>query len=48
MEAVEETDLPSVAEYVREDIPKDRIPEGIDPTVEEIETLVRDAGVVNR
>jgi alcohol dehydrogenase len=43
VEGVEESDIPSIAAYVLEDIPTDRIPEGVDPTVEEIETLLRNA-----
>lgn len=40
-EGIEKDDLPAVAAYIREDIPAERCP--VDPTVEEIEGLLREA-----
>jgi alcohol dehydrogenase class IV len=43
LEGVGKSDIPSLAEYVCEDIPADRIPREAEPTVDEIKTLLHKA-----
>lgn len=43
VDPLEESDLPAVAEFIRDDHAMDRAPEGLDPTADEIEEILHEA-----